>query len=311
LDDVRESSEEKYSTYQKDCEAIYKHLKSGDNRFDIKLPLETRYDHQGRLLNIEHYLKITLQTKMFVSDAELFVPILVAAPPEVKAAGENASQLVTASSASSNSPCPTSPDSKADPASPPSESVEHRALLARASEDLIFVGIEAENMVGQKPTEEWILPNEIIQAQRAPSMNNLWRYMQKSIDPSDLIARRAKDQAWAIFFGTTAPEDFGRIVSWVPSDFGRPRAAAALAPLLNGSRGMSCEYAAAAIRNTGSWNRATLVKKLLPLCFDLKANHELIRDELNEWEELVNGKDFERLRLLPKSEPYCAQALAQ
>ena len=306
-DDVRESKKEKASTFSQDCQTIFTHLNSGKNRMDIKVPLETRMSYSGRLVKVSHFLKISLQTKMFVSDACLFIPIRITAPPEVTKQAPPVPQLTPAppvlplstdpsnddteaidtSSAADESPAITMPTDSSKKQALGLLTTKFQAPLVKADPEHMFVGKEAQYMVGKKPVIEWILPSEVLQQRREPNMSNLYRFMQESINPSDLLERRTRDPAWASFFGSLSADDFGRIVAWIPSNFDRPRAAVLLAPFLNGATGMRCGDAAAAIRSTGSWNRATLVQKILPLCQDVDENENVIVDALNEWEEMV------------------------
>jgi len=292
--DVRASAKEKTATYVQDYPEIYSQLKGSANSVSLKIPLEAKMGYSGRLIKVNHFLRISLQTGLFVSDAHLIIPIRITAPPEAPkrlhsgAAQEQQDRIEaydTSSQASNDSHEPA-----IDPSAKASD--KFQAPLTKTSDEMIFVGKEAQCMIGKKPVAEWILPNEILQEKKVPSMNNLFRFMKESINACDLLVRRTKDAAWAEFFGAISAEDFGRIVAWVPSDFDRPRAAAVLAPFLNQAQGMDCAYAAAAVRNTGTWNRSTLVEKLLPLCTDLAESSAVILEELNGWEEMVTSEAF-------------------
>jgi hypothetical protein len=73
----------------------------------------------------------------------------------------------------------------------------------------------------------------------------------------------------------------------------QPTAAELLVPHVNGGDHFTCRYAAAATRYAKEWNRSTMAQRLLPLCVDVAEEHDLIRQELNEWERTVTARDFE------------------
>ena len=76
-------------------------------------------------------------------------------------------------------------------------------------------------------------------------------------------------------------------------EFDQPRVAELLAPHINGGSNFNCQFAAAAVRSTSEWNRATMAQRLLPFCIDLSVNHHLIENELHEWDRVVTRRDFE------------------
>jgi hypothetical protein len=55
----------------------------------------------------------------------------------------------------------------------------------------------------------------------------------------------------------------------------------------------TCQYVVAAHRSVADWNRGTLCEKLLPFCADLTSNHEIIRRELTDWEQLSTASAFQ------------------
>jgi hypothetical protein len=80
----------------------------------------------------------------------------------------------------------------------------------------------------------------------------------------------------------------------VNAAFDQPKVAALVASSFdNESHPFTCEFLLEALRNTEEWNRTVMVKNILPLCTDLGLGHNIIRNELNEWEQVVTLSSFE------------------
>jgi hypothetical protein len=121
----------------------------------------------------------------------------------------------------------------------------------------------------------------------AISLQTLLAEMKSSIDDFELISNKLLNPEWVSLFRKVPPDQFGGIISCVHDEFDQPRVGMLLAPHLNDGRGLTCAFAAAAIRNASSQHRAVMAQRLLPLCVDARSNHALVRAELDEWEQTV------------------------
>jgi hypothetical protein len=173
------------------------------------------------------------------------------------------------------------------------------ASVNASSENVIVLGGDAilkrkENILRQRRSSVPSASNNQTQSlgnlvPMAPpaSVELLISEMRTSINDYEIVSEKLMDERWTQVFQDLTPEQFGSILSCVHVAFDQPRVALLLAPHL--SRGLTCEYIVAAIRNTTDHHRAMMLQRLLPHCTDASINHSLIRSELNEWETtLVN-----------------------
>jgi hypothetical protein len=125
------------------------------------------------------------------------------------------------------------------------------------------------------------------------SLESLLRSMTSSINDVDMIEQKLRDPEWVRLLESLSAEEFGSVVAHVNIDFDQTRVAAMLVPYVNGGNNFTCRYAAAAVKYASEWNRSNMAQRLVPLCVDIASNHELIRAQLTEWEQVVTGRDFE------------------
>jgi hypothetical protein len=126
-----------------------------------------------------------------------------------------------------------------------------------------------------------------------PSLDRLIREMSSAIDDYELLVRRLLESEWRQFFANVSAEEYGKIVSSISNTFDQPRFAALLSPHVNNGSGLTCTYAASAVRNSTEWNRSAVARRLLPLCVNIATGYGLIRNELNEWDQTVTENDFQ------------------
>jgi hypothetical protein len=121
------------------------------------------------------------------------------------------------------------------------------------------------------------------------SIRSLLRQMSlSSVNDYDLVNEELlMDTRWVRLFATMSPEQYGLIIAHVKVPADQPRMAVLLADYVNGGRGVTCIYVAAALRKMARGYRTTAVERLRPLCIDASTNYALIRQELNEWEQTV------------------------
>lgn len=112
--------------------------------------------------------------------------------------------------------------------------------------------------------------------------------MRSSINDYELISQKLLDPQWVELFRSLSPTEFGSVISCVNVAFDQPRVALLLAPHLHQGSGIQCADAAAAIRMaSATQHRAVMAQRLLPLCSDAEQNSNLVRAELNDWEQTV------------------------
>ena len=126
-----------------------------------------------------------------------------------------------------------------------------------------------------------------------PSLSVLLEEMTASVNDIDIISNKLQDAAWRTFISSMSPADFGAVIAHVNMDFDQPRLAALLAPHVNGGDCLTCVYCLSAIQSAAQWNRTAMVQKLLPLCVDIRANFEMLQQELSPWEQTVTARDFQ------------------
>lgn len=186
-------------------------------------------------------------------------------------------------------PCITAMPVPADAVDAPITVVEPR---------LVFLGGGAIQLEGDGAHEH---PNQCsiasapppAPANLSPSLDLLFAEMLVSVEDFEIIREKLSNQRWKSLFSLISPSDFGSIIAHVNVDFDQPRVAALLAPHLNGGdNNLSCAYAAAAVRSTSAWNRASMAEKLVPSCLDLRENGQLIKNELSEWDRVITEQLF-------------------
>jgi hypothetical protein len=117
-----------------------------------------------------------------------------------------------------------------------------------------------------------------------PSLPLLLDELSVSMNDFDIIANLMKDMKWSILLGDLDPEEFGTIIAHVNLEFSQARVATFLARHI--AEGFTCAHCVAAVQNTTEAFRAMMVEALLPYCVDLAENHELIRAQLSQFEQL-------------------------
>lgn len=120
----------------------------------------------------------------------------------------------------------------------------------------------------------------------APTMKSLNKMMDEAYNDLALITDLAeKDEKWATFFAALGTRSYGKIVTQVNLEFDQVDVAEFLAKRIPN---FTCAHVAAAIpRSKTMAYRGQIVRKVAPMCKDLKENVSLIVDQLDEWEKIV------------------------
>jgi hypothetical protein len=311
---------------QSDQNTIYEALTSGQNQVRLFLPKHARDTYKGHLVEIRHTAKIELLTPALTSNVETTIPLRIGTPSIGVVSQTTAFSVETPTLP--YVPIEREPIERppyVNPAANPAQMNQHEHIYVPHAEpevDVAFSDFDeadipiAEATVLPGPTnlmEETVIRlggDAILIEEHAPyvynyptptappeqddvSVETLLRAMSRSINDSDLIGARVSDASWQALFRRISRAEFGSIVAHVKSDFDQTLVATTLAPLVNGGNCFTCVYAAAAVKSASEWNRSNMAQRLAPLCVDIEAGHELIRRELNEWERMITGRDFD------------------
>jgi Arrestin (or S-antigen), N-terminal domain/Arrestin (or S-antigen), C-terminal domain len=160
--------------------------------------------------------------------------------------------------------------------------IENDSLVAPSGLGSIDSVEELTNLVPIPPPLQTVDQMEV-------SVRSLLRQMSlSSINDYDLVNESLLiDARWIRLFSTLSPEQYGLIIGHVKIPANQPRMAVLLADYVNGGRGLTCIYVAAALRKTAQRYRSKTVEQLLLVCVDASTNYALVRQELNEWEQTV------------------------
>jgi hypothetical protein len=151
----------------------------------------------------------------------------------------------------------------------------------------MVVGGSAEDANESDNAQEIVIPTMLQESE--PSIVNLLQEMERTVADEELIQGKIKDAKWLPIFRSTSPSDFAKIVKHVNMDFRQASVATMVAEKVDK---FMCAHVVAALKTVSDWNRASLVEKLLPLCQDLKENHQNIVDQLSNWDQTVTASAF-------------------
>jgi len=302
---------------------IHESLANRRNRIRFKVPQEARDSYNGKLVRVSHFVDISFKTDVGASNPAQTIPIKIGCPPVkeprsstqsfsssmptvarqrhssissiIETTGVNCtpnnrrSDISYASTDTEEAPIPIV---NAVPIVP--EVAERPSIdVTRISqEDVIVLG---GNVVLPDATSSLSTPIPVAPPNdQDVSLTGLLQAMRDCVNGHDLIERRLCNPEWVEFFGELSVAEYGTVVAQVSGDFDQTRVAALLAPFVNGGGdNFTCRYAAEAVRNASEWNRSNMAQRLVPLCCDIADHHQLVRSQLNEWEQLVASRDFE------------------
>lgn len=291
-------------------QAIHNDLLSGENMILVQVP-NIRHSYSGQLIQISHYLRVEFQTSAFSRNPVLEIPIHILGRAEplpsnqvVTGAGQPyCADLKHKPTIQPVTGLGQSPTSSSTPPHSKGESSDNTVVpLATAvqvsqSDDnindapvaiadaVVLLGGDARQSSSTRLQDLVPLapPTGVV------SLGSLLMEMRSSLNEYDLLTNKLDDISWIDLFEALSAEDYGKVISFVSIDMDQPKVALLLASYLK--NGLTCEYAAAAIRNASPQHRATLTKKLLKQVKD--DDFDLIRIELNEWEQTVTSSAFE------------------
>jgi hypothetical protein len=306
-----------------DLQDILRDLEQGANKITLPIPWGCRDSFRGSLIRIEHYLKITIFTKMLVKNPEVRIPLKVGFPPITS----NSQQLESAPEPEISLQQPDEPEIEVDaepinigsrpppfaPAGRPGIYPQHsmprlpdtdapppmvaaviveddntiRAPLATAPMEVFALG----GLPVYTDTQTSILPSAPPAPPSTPTLEALLEEMRYSISDYDIILRKLSDTQWMELLSGLTPDEFGSVLAHVNMDSDQPRVAETLAQCI-GSQ-FTCAHCRAAAQNGADWNTSALVQSLLPYCVDIVTNHQVILSALSEWDQTVCRRDVD------------------
>jgi len=302
---------------------IHSELRSRQDPILISVPMTAKDTYRGKLVHVWHCIKVTFVTRSVSNNATAIVPIKIGhapdrtmvkrqpltprqeqplAPPEAHPLSNTTTTITIV---------PTAPtletvleqEAPILASVPEQEDVEAGGLfpVMIAPEDLMVLGSNSVRRRNDSSTDSSSVvsaPPPIAPShQQEVSFKELLNRMASTTSDFDLILNLLMERRWALMFGALAPAEFGIILSKVKIEVDHPRVAVMLAPHMNGGRGLTCKYAAAAVRSCSVSYRSVTTKRLLPMCVDIEQHYRLILNELNEWERIATSNEFEEALL--------------
>ncbi|KAL7564145.1 hypothetical protein ACA910_021120 [Epithemia clementina (nom. ined.)] len=269
---------------------IHEELRSRREPILIRIPETARDTYKGRLISVWHCLKITFQTRSLTNNATAVVPIQIGTPP-VKRLKQ---QMQTAPSEAypMSGMIPVAPGELSTVPEDDEEAPNDAGPIVIAPDDLIILG-SASIQRRSDPDASSVVTAPPERVEVEVSIKSLLTSMESSVNDYDLIYKYLRDRRWAKLFSRMPARDYGQIISNVKVEVDQTRVAVLLAPHVNGGQRFTCEFAAAAVKNCSASYRSVTTKRLLPLCVDIKENHNLLLKELNEWERIATNNEFE------------------
>ena len=242
---------------------MYRDLKSRHSELTLTVPTSAYESYTGLAVKISHYLKVTLvlMTKSGFTHPSIRIPILVESDP-AKTITRDSSLGMEFSDHVSEKPRVRFPP----------------ALL---SPDQVALGSHAAMLDNAEGPSLPIPPH----SNDNVSCLDLIEEISASLNAYNFLAAKMTDLDWAIFLASLSPQEFGSIIAHVNNEFYQPRVGALLAQNFGGD--FTCGHCAKAIENTSKVFRSEMVEGLLGFCSDLAENNLLIRDQLDEFEQIV------------------------
>lgn len=293
-------------------ENMYRDLADGSNKLRVPIRYGTRDTFAGTLVQVEHFLKIKLQTPRGVSNPSVEIPIRIGTRPYQSANSTVIPAAVTSATLvpvptprlnrnegnianSCGVPLPMAPTEGCVPlvsATAIPGTVDIEAPIFEATASAINLGGDAILGASTMSVDyAGLVPLAPPGHSTEPSLPRLYDEMVASVDDFDIITGYLQNDGWRELFENVTPEEYGMIITYVTMDFDQPRVASLLASHVNGGI-LTCQYVAAAVRGALDVHKATMVQRLAPRCVDLGQNGNLISNELSEWDRIITQRSL-------------------
>ncbi|KAL3939627.1 MAG: hypothetical protein SGBAC_005674, partial [Bacillariaceae sp.] len=226
---------------------------SSSSHFALPTPETAQESFHGSLIQIKHYIKVTVITEIKPEFGyfSFTLPIAIRAKAY---------------------------DSLEDPPSMYEQDDEDVIFpKASATADCIIMGRDAS-------MEDW-WDYGYKAEDTSPSLAGMLDDLTVTLNQHDLIVAKMKDIEWVILCGSLNPKDFGRVIQHVRFGDLQTIAGMLIATAYGGD--FTCKHCAAAIGNAHQVFRPAMAEALLPFCSDLAEGNETIRGQLSEFEQIL------------------------
>mmetsp|Transcript_4047 Transcript_4047/g.11459 ORF Transcript_4047/g.11459 Transcript_4047/m.11459 type:complete len:966 (+) Transcript_4047:250-3147(+) len=244
--------------------SIYVDLMAKENRVSMIVPTLALDSFTGLKVKVSHYIRVTLVTMSTKGNPSTQIPIKIGHSSRL-----NGQRGMALSLMPSLPTMPTLP-----------KVLEENAIQMPLSEPKRSK--EADKIQNYDKIDHTAKTSKNY---NNPSLDSLLHEMAAAVNDFDVVANKVQFIEWAVFLGDLSPDDYGTIIGHVTVDFSQTRVGVFLARHI--SEGFTCEHCVAAVQNTTMPFRPNMVEALLPFCTDLSDNHELIREQLSEFEQVV------------------------
>ena len=273
---------------------IHAAIFDGEDRTLIDVPTSSFQSYQGMLIHVEHRLRITVYMDGFCTDnPKIKLPLCIGTPSGLlgglptPVSGDCAPAIATSVLMPSAPPLPST---MPEPSAPPAEwaeAVTATPILVGGS-TAVLGGTKIWEGTGQEEQEIYVAVAEVV-----PSLQNLLKELEYSINPLSTVRKRMNEEEWRQkVFEVITPTEYASLIDTVAIEFDQPEIATAVAPIVRGGN-FTHEYILSALRVVSNWLRISLIQKLLPLCKDLDRNANKIKAVLSDWERVCTERDFE------------------
>lgn len=266
-----------------DSKLLYEALTSEKNTVSITIPMTARDSYAGHIINVQHYIKIKLNTGRFASNPSTQIPIHIGDSKVPKICSEQVLKRRMP-------PDLMHPEVAKVPYLPLSGSDHQHGFAEAKSLCQDTIGEVDDDSILIKPNHECHKPSNdstmsplAALASSVPSLDRLLHGMAQSVDASTTLARRLEQSEWNHVFSSLSPSGLGRIIASIRNNVQHVGMATILAARIQPL--FTCAHCVTAIQNTTKWNRTTMVRLLAPLCTDWKENQKLLWNELSPWEQ--------------------------
>jgi len=263
-------------------QAIYDDLVSGRHKVNVFVPEDSRDSYDGQVVIVAHTLEVKLQTRGISSNALTSIPIRVGTPRHNSA--EQASvpfepNIPIATGIPSNE-IPVAQATQVNPVDEEDDDVQ--SVIVLSSDAVLPAHSSLEDLV---PLEPPPFSADV-------SLPTLLQRMRAAMSSYSFLSSLLLETPWVRFFCAMSASDYASIIRHTFPVADQPRVAALLAEYVNGGDELTCAWAAAAVQATNPHYKSATLQRLVPLCTDIKQNHNMLRQELSAWEQTVTEKDF-------------------
>ena len=260
------------------------------------IPTAALPTYQGQLIQISHFLLVTVKTDSGVTDPTFAVPLKISRADRSSSApaGEILASNPTITEASNNddnlpvayaqpaymyeSPRAFNPDYTPSSASSLSRPLPP-AINPAYTDQLPQMDLRTTTGPGVKP----------------PSLAQLLELMSQSVDDLAIVEYRASRPEWNSVLESVTPSQFGQIMAQVNLDVIEINVALLLAASIGkGSHAFTCQHVVEGLTHISDTNKASFVEHLIPYCQDIRDNHSRIIHELSDWDVVVTQPAFQQ-----------------